>query len=93
LNLLWMLFACFIIEHISMSYELITVSVVGDNTRFVFTRKRYFYNKRERILHKSNELQNNIILVSVLFLYPLIGRESCALNGSPYILVLEQNMT
>jgi len=44
------------------------------------------------MLCKSNELQNNIS-VSVLFLYPLIGRESCALNGSPYILVLEQNMT
>lgn len=44
------------------------------------------------MLRKSNELQNNIS-VSVLFLYPLIGRESCALNGSPYILVLEQNIT
>ena len=86
-----MLFAYFIIEHISMSYELITVSVVGDNERFVFTRKWYFYNKRERKLHKSNELQNNI-LVGVLFLYRLIGRESCTLNGSPCILVLEQNM-
>lgn len=82
----------YIIEHISMSYELITVSVVGDNKRFVCTRKWYFYNNRERKLRMSNELQNNI-LVSVLFLYGLIGRECCTLHGSPCILVLEQNMT
>ena len=51
-----------------------------------------FTIKRERKLHKSNELQTNI-MVSVLFLYRLIGRESCTLNGSPCILVLERNMT
>lgn len=41
-------FAYFIIDHISVSYELITMRVVGDRNTFVFTRNWYFYNKRER---------------------------------------------
>lgn len=48
---------------------------------------------KEKEICTSQMNYKSIYWLSVLFLYRLIGRESCTLNASPCILVLEQNMT